>query len=148
LRAVSRAYFDALEQAPYDAALGLWRERESDALSPAGRALEAAYLRAMTSTRAITADDELEALCVAAGAEALFREGVLAPLLESALLDEPGSAEGVNVDERRDVEPRHERRAHHERSRLGDEWRSGASSPGRAKSPVELLVDLAVRVLR
>jgi AcrR family transcriptional regulator len=123
LRVVSRAFFESLSQHPYEAAAGLWRERETDALSPIGRTLSLSYTRAMRSTRALSTGDELRALSVSAAAEAIFSECVLDPLLRSA----------------REREARSEPR---------DAAKENSAAGAESKAPVDLLVDLAVRVLR
>jgi AcrR family transcriptional regulator len=142
LRVVSRAFIESLSQDPYEAAVGLWRERETDALSPIGRTLSASYANAMRSTRALSADDELRVLSVSAAAEAIFSECVLDPLLTRARADESGS-------ELRDAS--NEGGVGRERTTATTRASSSATNRGQgseSKAPVDVLVDLAVRVLR
>jgi AcrR family transcriptional regulator len=139
LRVVSRVFFESLSQHPYEAAVGLWRERETDALSPVGRALSDAYARATSTTRAIGADDNLRALSVSAGAEALFAECVLEPLLSVARARSASSESSGESVESTSGERRDDRRV---------KERSSSPRSMRSKEPVDVLVDLAVRVLR
>jgi AcrR family transcriptional regulator len=140
LRVVSRAFIESLSQHPYEAAVGLRRERESDALSPVGRALCAAYVRALEATRRPTPDDEMHALVVSAGAEALFARRVLEPLLATAR-EQTAPSEASDAGRKSGVD----------RVRISAPKASDRDEVTRgleARAPVDLLVDLAVRVLR
>ena len=158
LRVVSRAYFESLSEHPYEAAVGLWCERNSDALSPVGRALSLAFTRAMRLTRVLSPEDELRALSVAASAEALFAECVLEPLLKSTRANRANEDAPARGDESNEGGATSNARGATSDARGATSNARGATSNARgatsnargatSNAPVEVLVDLAVRVLR